>query len=146
MLADGIVGDDVKNEIVGMVVDNLVGLVRFEEEGVAGENCRRPVLVANRALTRNDVVKLPLRAVRVVRVRRLTRRNAQNLDVEWMPLVQVSGGWLPSERFGYLFAGASEFALGRRPRQLFYVLGIDFKHIAMRLPRADEMRGIGNER
>ena len=44
MLADGIVGDDVKNEIVGMVVDNLVGLVRLEEEGATGENCRRPVL------------------------------------------------------------------------------------------------------
>src|SRR5262249_27691236 len=135
MFADRIVGDDVKNEIVGMVVDNLVGLVRLEEEGVARGNCRRPVLMANRSLTRNDVVKLPLRAVRVVRVRSLARRNAQNLDVEWMPLVQVGGKWLASERFGYLFARANEFALGRRPRQLLYVLGVDFKHIWMRLTK-----------
>src|SRR5262245_2445109 len=135
MLANGVVGDDVKNEIFGMVVDKLVGLVWLEEEGVAGENCRRPVFVANRALTRNDMVKLPLRAVRVIRVRRLTRRDAQNLKVEWVPLVQVGGAWLPSESFGYLFARSNDFALWRRPHQLLYVLGVDFKHIGMRLTR-----------
>ena len=58
-------------------------------ERVARFDWRRPLLVPHLARARDDVVKLPLRAVRVIRVGRLARRHAEDFHVKRMPLHQI---------------------------------------------------------
>src|SRR5213594_1177292 len=58
--------------------DEFVRLVGRKNERIAGFNGGRSILVPHDALAGNYVVKLPLRAVRVIRVGRFAGRNAQN--------------------------------------------------------------------
>src|SRR5205807_241827 len=64
-LADGIIGDDVEDEILGTVVDELVRFAGLEEEGVAGFDGGCSVFMTDDAFAGNDVVELPLRTVGV---------------------------------------------------------------------------------
>jgi hypothetical protein len=62
-LADGIIGDDVDDEVGGTIVDKLVRFAGLEEESVAGFDVSRSFHMADKASAGDDVVKLPLRAV-----------------------------------------------------------------------------------
>ena len=88
-LADGIVRDDVDDEILGAVVGNLVRFAGMEEKGVAGFDGRCAVLMTNNAFAGDYVVKLLLRTVGVIGVGGLARRNAANFNVEGMALLEV---------------------------------------------------------
>src|SRR5581483_6753357 len=126
--AHGIVGDDVDDEILGAVVEKLMRLSGSKEAGVAGNDRLRSLVVAHVSFTGNDVIELPLRAVRVEGIRRLSRRYAEDFDVERMTLVKVGGFGFASERLGDLDAFAGELSLGRRPTQRLDLAGIDLIH------------------
>ena len=49
------------------------------------------VLMSNESLAGNHVIELPLRAMQVIGVRTFARRDAANLNIEGVPLVQVRG-------------------------------------------------------
>src|SRR4051812_20429921 len=86
-----------------------------KKESISDLNRRRAVLMSNCARAGNDVVELPLRAVRMIRVSALAGWNAEYLDVKRMTLHQVGGEWLAPQRFRNFFAGTGEFLLRRRP-------------------------------
>ena len=67
--------------------NDLVRLAGFENERVAGLDLRHSTRIAHHAGAGDDVIEFPLRAVRMIRVRRLSRRHAANLHVKRMPLV-----------------------------------------------------------
>src|SRR5213594_1177294 len=70
--------DEPHELVVRAVVDELVRLVGRKNERIDGFNGGRSILVPHDALAGNYVVKLPLRAVRVIRVGSFAGRNAQN--------------------------------------------------------------------
>ena len=63
VLPDGVFSNDVKDEIPVTVIDNLVRLAGVENERVAFFHRRIASLIAHRAATADQVVKLPLRTV-----------------------------------------------------------------------------------
>ena len=69
------------------------------------------IFVAHAAVAGDHVIELPLRAVRMIGVRRLTGRDAQDFDVERMPLEQVGRIALAPERLGDLNAFAAKGSL-----------------------------------
>src|SRR6202163_1660340 len=116
-LTDRVVGDDVEHDILRAVVCDDVRFAGLENERVA-------------RFDGDDVVELPMRAVRMVRIRRRARRQAGDLDVERMALVEVHRLRHAAQRFGDLLAGARERAFGRRPRELVHVVRVDSAHRA----------------
>src|SRR5258706_16085520 len=88
-LANRIVRDDVENEVLGAVIGNLMRFAGVEEEGVAGFDGRRSIFVSDDAFAGDDMVELPLRAVGVIRAGGLARRDARDLDVKGMSLVEI---------------------------------------------------------
>ena len=60
-LAQGIIGDDVHKQIFLPVVEELMRLVRFEEERIAGNDGCRTVFVAHGSAAGDDVIKFPPR-------------------------------------------------------------------------------------
>ena len=125
---DGIVGDDVEDEVLRAVVDDLVGFVGFEDEGVAGLDARGAVLVADGAGAGDDMIEFPLRAMRVIRMSRFAWGNAGDLDVEGVALHQISRLRLAAESFGDLLAGAGVFAFGRGPGLFGESESVDLVH------------------
>ena len=115
------------------VVDELMRFVGFEDEGVAGFDARHAVLVTNGAVAGNDVVELPLGAVRMIGVGRFTGRNAADFDIEGVALHQISGARIAAEGFGDFLAGAGVFALRRRPRFFGEGESVDLVHWRMSL-------------
>src|SRR5262245_20222068 len=111
--ADRIIGNYIKNQLLRAVVGELMRFSRFEQERVPGHDLARAFLVPNGAFAGNDMIKFPLRAVRMIWVGGLTRGDAADLHVERMAFAQVGGGRFASQGFGYLFAGTDKFALGR---------------------------------
>src|SRR5689334_23372671 len=103
-------------------------LIRSKNEGVATFDRRLSTLVSRNSPTGNDVIELPLRTVRMIRIRRFSRRDPKNLNIERMPFHQIGRKRFPSQRLGNLFACAGEFAFRRGPNQLFHVVGIYFAH------------------
>src|ERR1700692_2898736 len=103
-------------------------LTGLENERVAGFDRSRSALMTNDSLTRDHVVELPLRAVRVIRVRRRPRRDAADLHVKRMPLVELGCARLASEGLGNLFAGTDEFSARRPPSHLIDFVRADFLH------------------
>src|SRR5260370_40165037 len=97
-IANRIVGHDVKDHVLGGVIGDLVRLTRFENKCVASLNRSSPVFMADDAAARNHMIELPLCAVRMIRIGSLPRRNTQNLDIKGMPLVEVGGLGLASQR------------------------------------------------
>src|SRR5262245_8047397 len=93
-LADGIVRDDVDDQIRLAVVDELVRFTGFKQERVAGYNRSGTVRVPHGASSGNHMVKFPLRAVEMIRVRGFTGGNPNNLDIERMALEQICGSWV----------------------------------------------------
>ena len=67
----------------------MMRLSGLEEQRVTGLDRRVAFFMANDAAARDHVIKLPLRAVGVVRIRLLSGRNAKDLDVERMTLHQI---------------------------------------------------------
>src|SRR5579871_3134349 len=67
--------------------------------------------------------------MRVVGIRRLSRGNAQDLDVERMALEQIRRVALAAERLGDLDALAYERPLRRRPRPRLELVGVHFSHV-----------------
>ncbi len=91
-----IVGDGVDDEVLGAVVRDLMRLTGLENEGVAGFDWGGALLIAHNTLARDDMVELPLRAVRMIRIRRRPGRNARDLDVEgWRSRRSVDSGLRP---------------------------------------------------
>ena len=86
-------------------------LARREDERVAVLDGRGAVLVANNATPRNDMVKFPLRAVRVIGISRLARWDALYLHVKGMPLLQIRGLWLAAQFFRDLLASVQPRSL-----------------------------------
>jgi hypothetical protein len=72
-LADRIVRDDVDDHVLIACVDELMRLAGFEEEGVTCFDRRRSLRVAHLSRTRDDVIELPLGAVRMERIWDLSR-------------------------------------------------------------------------
>src|SRR6185436_1499067 len=89
-----------------------------EHKRVTCLNPTRSIVVTDRARTGNDVVKLPLGAVQMIRVSGLTGGNAEDFHVERMALVQISREWLASQGLGNLFACAAKLSFWGRPADL----------------------------
>jgi hypothetical protein len=87
--ADGIIRHHVKHQVLRSVVRELVRLARLEDEGIARLDWRCSILVPDNPAAGNHVIKLPLRAMRVIRTRRLARWNPANLHVKRMPFVRA---------------------------------------------------------
>src|SRR5205085_7445678 len=103
-------------------------LVRTEDKSVTRFNRYLPTLMTRNAVTGDDVIELPLRAVGVIGISRFPWWDPTNLDVKRMALHQISRERLSAERLGNLFARAREFPLRRRPDKLLHVVGIHFAH------------------
>src|SRR5208282_1282611 len=129
-LSNGIVRHDIDHEIPIAVVDELMRLARFENKSVAGLDRLRAILMPHAARAGNDVVKFPLRAVRMEGIRNLPWRNAQDCHIERMPLIKVGGLRLAPERFRKASARAIEFPFRRSPRFLRHVARVYFEHSA----------------
>src|ERR1700756_2368084 len=86
-------------------------LAGFEEKGVTCFDRRRALRVAHLSRARDDVIELPLRAVRMERIWDLSRGDAQDFHVEGMALVQVGGTRIASECLGDSLAEPSKFSL-----------------------------------
>ena len=72
---DRIVRHHVDDQIFSTVIKKLVRLARLKKESVAGFNRCLTIFVTNKPASGNDVVKLPLRAVRVIRIGRLSGQH-----------------------------------------------------------------------
>src|SRR5215213_3639419 len=84
----------------------------------------------------NHLVKFPLRAVRMKRIRRLARSDAANLHIKRMPLAQIRRERFASESFRNFLPEPRKFPLRRTPGFLFDFVNIDFAHPAKRPNRA----------
>jgi hypothetical protein len=85
-LADRIIGNDVYDESIRAAVDKLMRLAWKKDTGVARHDRRYSVLVPHAAVAGDDVIELPLRAMRMIGVRRFARWDTQNFDIEGMAL------------------------------------------------------------
>src|SRR5215472_16722787 len=81
-LANRIISDYVKDQVLSSVISHLMGLTRLEDESVTSLDIHRAILVADFSGTGNDVVELPLRTVRMKGTNSLAGRNAANLDIK----------------------------------------------------------------
>ncbi len=125
-LTDRVVGHDEQDQVLHTIVRELMRLVGWEQECVTPADGGRSVFVSDEATAGQDVIELPLGAVRVVGVGALARGNATDLHVEWMALGDVRRVPDASECLRNLPAGALERPLGRGPRQLLDVVRVDF--------------------
>lgn len=116
--AHRIIRNDIKDQVLRAVIDELMRLAWREEKSIPWFNGCETILVSDAAFAGDDVVKLPLGAVRVVGIRSLARRNAADLDIKRMPLQKVRGVWLASQCLRYLFAGTGIFSFSERPRSV----------------------------
>lgn len=66
---------------------------RLQEKRIAGGDLGHARSVSNVATPGDHVIELPLRAVRMIRIRRLARRDARDLDIERMTVEQIGGSW-----------------------------------------------------
>lgn len=85
----GIICDDIKNEIFGTAIDDLMGFFRFEDEGIPRFNRSHSLLMPDNARPRDHMVKFPLRTMAMVRPVDLAWRYPANLDIEWVPLIKI---------------------------------------------------------
>src|SRR4029079_17642848 len=108
-LADGIIRHYINNQIFRAIVDELMWLIRLEDESVTRFDGRRTLLVAHLAAPGNHVVKFPLRAVQMIWVWNLAWLNADDLHIEGMPLHQIRRLRIAAQCFGNFFACAGEF-------------------------------------
>ena len=108
-LAERVVGHDVENQILGAVIDELMGLAGLEDECIARLDSRRPILVPDLFRCRRSRDRIPTARCASDRDTGLPRRNAADLDVKRMPLEEIGRERLASERLGDLLAGAREF-------------------------------------
>src|SRR5438477_12459981 len=97
-IANWIVRHPVKDHVFCSIIGDLVWLTRFENKCVASINRSSPIFMADDAAALNDMIELPLCAVRMIRIGSLPRRNTHNLDIKGMPLVEVGGLGLASQR------------------------------------------------
>ena len=81
---------------------NWCGSPGKKDAGVTRDDRRRSVAVPHAAAAGDHVIELPLRAVGVIRDRRLARWNAQDLDVERMALHNIRRVALAAQRLGDL--------------------------------------------
>src|ERR1700722_15986512 len=100
----------------------------LKNKRVAGFNRSRSVFVTNDACARNHMIKFPLRAVRMIRIRSFASRNAANFNIEWMPLLQIRRLGLATQFLRNLFARADEFSFRRRPSYFSNFVRVDFMH------------------
>src|ERR1700756_1472655 len=103
-------------------------LAGFEEKGVTCFDRRCALRVPRLSRARDDVIELPLRAVRMERIWDLSRGDAQDFHIEGMALVQVGGPRIASQCLGDSLAEPGKFSLRGFRRFLRDVTGIDFFH------------------
>ena len=104
-LSNGIVRDDIDHEILIAVVDELMRLAGLKTKASPASIGSRAILMPHAARAGNDVVKFPLRAVRMEGIRDLPRRNAQDCHIERMrSLRSVDCGLRPSASERHLLA------------------------------------------
>src|ERR1022692_752767 len=107
---------------------HLMRLAWLEDECVSGFNRGRPSGVTDNALAGNHMVKLPLRAMRVIRVGSLSGSDAANLNIKRMPLPEIRGQRVASQGLRNLPAGAGKLSFWRRPELLGNILCVYFAH------------------
>src|SRR5579863_3011484 len=139
-LTDWIVGYAHHDEIARTFTANLVGFTRLEEKRVTRPYYRHSRFVTNGSRTGEYVVELPLCAMRVVRARRDSRRNALDLDIKRMTLEQIHRVAFASEGFRKQLPIAAHRPLRRPIFVLTDLAEIDFLHIA----RNPAMRVLGS--
>ena len=91
---------------------------RPENEGIARDDRRVSAFIAGQPGAGDHVVEFPLRRMRMIRIRRPSRRNPQDLDHKRMAVARTRRIRIPTEGFGNLPARAREFSSGRDPREL----------------------------
>ena len=111
--AERIIRNDVHDQIDVAVVDELVRFTRLKKERIARDDRFRTGIVPHASAPGDDVIKLPLQAVRMERIRHFPGWNAQYFDVERVTFEQIGRLGFPSERLGYLFACTGKFAARR---------------------------------
>src|SRR5437667_6474126 len=129
--ADWIVGHHINDEILPRFrvrIRKLMRLSWLKDKRIPRFYWSRPILMPDHSFSRNHMIKLPLRAVRMVRIRALTRWDAADLHVKWVPLPQVRRLRLSSQRLRNLLSRADEFPLWRGPRELLHIISIDLSH------------------
>src|SRR4051812_44301856 len=105
-----------------------------QNKGIPRLDWRHSILMSHFPAARHDVIEFPLRAVHVIGISNLARRDSGDFEVEWMPLVQISRIRLAPERLGDALVGTCEFRFGRRPCVLLQVGDIDFFHFFKKPP------------
>jgi hypothetical protein len=87
-MSPAMVCHDIKNQVLSAIIGDLVRLVWLEKESIPlPQSASFPM--ANDAAARNHMVELPLRAMGMVGIRRLPRRDTANLDIKRMSFVQI---------------------------------------------------------
>src|SRR5215211_3567521 len=97
-LADWIICDDEKQQIFRGIVGKLMRLVRSKEKRIPTSDRRCAFLMTDEAAARDDVIEFPLRAVRVIGIRCLARRDPGNFDIKWMSRLQIGRERISSKR------------------------------------------------
>src|SRR5439155_16008532 len=69
-----------------------------------------------------------LRAVGMIGVWALPRRDAEDFNIKGMPFLQVGRERLAPQCLRDLFAGSGELSFGGRPGQLNHAVRVDLKH------------------
>ena len=88
-LPNRIICDYEKNKVFCAIVGKLMSLPRLENECVPGFDFRRSFGMPDDTLTRDHLIKLPLRAMRVKGIGSHARRYSADLNIKWVPLFQV---------------------------------------------------------
>ena len=98
--ADGVIGDDVVDEVFGAVVSYLMCFAGREDKGIAWLNGGGAVIIANKTRSGDDVVEFPLGTMNMEGVVALPRRNGVDLDVERVPVLELGGFGIVAQSFG----------------------------------------------
>ena len=88
-LPDRVIGNDIDDHIRIPIVYQLVIFAWLEQEGIAGFNPSFPTIIPHDAVPFQDVIKFPLRAVRMKGVWNTTGRDSQDFHVEGVSFHQV---------------------------------------------------------
>src|SRR5207253_9057599 len=123
-----VIGDHVINKIFVAGVGELVRFAWLEEEGVARCDDCRSGLVANASATRHDEIKLRLARVRMIRTKRFALRNADQREIERMPLRQIERLRIAPKRHRDILRSPSNLPLRRLLLPFFDVLQMHFAH------------------
>src|ERR1051326_6948355 len=108
-----------------------MGFAGRKDEGVARFDWGHAIFMAHGAFAGKHVIKFPLCAVQMIRIRSLACRNANDFNVKRMRLVEIAGLRLSSQCFGDFSARSRKFSFWRRPRFPWEVVCIYFVHCSV---------------